>query len=80
MRWLLGVGLWWTLVTSSVAAQAEVYVDPDTGDRYHLERPPEGAARGRWPVSSWVVWAVGGGLVVGASATLVARIRRKRSR
>lgn len=75
MRWLMLLGLWWTL-----QGEPQVHIDPETGDRYQLERPPEGAARGRWPVPEWVVWAVGGAVLVGASATLIARIRRKRTR
>ncbi len=75
MRWVMLLGFWWTLQQAP-----EVHVDPDTGDRYQLERPPEGAARGRWPVPAWVVWSVGGVLVVGASGVLVARIRRSSSR
>ena len=74
MKQLLLLVLLWTL-----QAPAEVHVDPDTGDRYQLERP-EGAARGRWPVPEWVVWAVGGAVLTGAGATLIARLRRKRSR
>lgn len=73
MRWVMLLGMWWAL-----QAQPEVHVDPDTGDRYHLERPPEGAARGRWPVSAWVVYGVGGAILVGASVVLIARLRRKR--
>jgi len=65
------------LLPLAAGAQEEVRLDPETGERYRLERPPEGPARGRWRVASWVVWTGGGLVFAGALAGLLRRLRHK---
>lgn len=66
------------LVPASASAQQDLRVDPETGERYRLVRPPEGPARGRWAAPTWVVWTVGGLVFGGATAALARRLRRRK--
>lgn len=64
------------------AASAHAQEDADAGKvrvRTRVVRPPEGSMRrGNLPVPSWLVYALGGLIVVGAGGVLAWRVARKK--
>lgn len=56
------------------ASQAQTAEAP-AGPRTVIERPPPGLARGRYPVSAWVVSTLGAAVVLGGILYLARRWR-----
>lgn len=61
------------------AESSDILVDDETGERYRLERPPEGMQRGDLPVPSWVPVAAGVLVVLAAAGALLLRARRRKA-
>jgi len=62
---------------AGASESGRVQVDPETGERYRVVRPPEGVRRGRISVSAWVAIAGGVLLVLAAAGTLTARLAQR---
>lgn len=60
------------------AVDPAIEVDPATGRRYRVERPPDGMRRGRLSVPRWAVIATGAAAGLGAAVALGMRLRRRR--